>query len=168
MRSPHNNIPKSDSTVRNRKISRIWCLARDLGMTGKNEDDLYLVVESITGKNSISKLDIIELDMVNRQLQSTLLKQKRQRSLDHSKNRKNGTAYLPTQAQKDLVTDYLNKLTPLLKLNTPESYLESICRRTFRKDYKRLNHHDIQRLIETLKSIYHRNLKTSEASDEAN
>ena len=168
MRSPHNNIPNSDSTVRNKKISRIWCLARDLGMTGKNKEGLYLVVESITGKDSISSLDMLELDMVNRSLKSLLFKQNRQKYLENSKNSKNGTTYLPTPAQKDLVSDYLNKLTELLKLNVPEFYLESICRKTFRKDYKKLNRNEMQRLIETLKSIYHRPLKLKEIKNENN
>lgn len=146
----------SDNTLRNRKIARVWCLARDLGMTGKNKESLYLVVESVTGKNSISQLDTLELDMVSRKLKETLFKQNREKYLENTRNRKNGTAYLPTPAQKSLVSDYIEKLTPVLQLNKPEFYLESICRKTFRKDYKKLNKGEIQRLIEVLKSIYKR------------
>lgn len=156
MRSPHKTIPGTDSIMRNRKISRIWCLARDLGMTGNNESSLYLVVESVTGKDSISSLDMVELDIVNRKLKEILYRQNRQKYLENSRNRKNGTAYLPTPAQKSLVSEYLNKLTVLLKLNTPEYYLRSICRRTFRKDFNKLNKGEMQRLIETLKSIHKR------------
>lgn len=168
MKTPRNNMPKSDSTVRNNKISRIWCFARDLGMTGNNKEYLYLVVESITGKDSISSLDILELDMVNRSLKALLFKQNRRKYLENAKNSKKGITYLPTPAQKDLVSDYLAKLTELLKLNVPEFYLESICRKTFRKDYKKLNRNEMQRLIETLKSIYHRPIKPKEINNENN
>lgn len=141
---------------RNRKIARIWCLARDLGMTGKNESDLYLVVESVTGADSISALSMLELDLVSRSLQSILSKQNRQKYTANARNRKNGTAYLPTPAQRKLVADYMDNLTSQLTLNVPDFYLESICRRTFRKDYKRLNKGEMQRLIEVLKSIHKR------------
>lgn len=157
MNSSQKNIPKSGGTARNKKISRIWCLARDLGMNGKNEENLYLVVESITGKDSISALNLMELDTVCRTLKSLLFKQNRQKYLENAKNSKNGTVYLPTKSQKSLVSDYMIKLTEQLKLNVPEFYLESISRRTFRKDYKRLNRGEMQRLIEVLKSIYKRN-----------
>lgn len=147
---------KSGDTMRVKKISRIWCLARDLGISGKNEESLYLVVESVTGKNSISALDMLELDMVSRNLKSLLFRQNREKYLENKKNSKKGTAYLPTPAQKKLVEDYLNKLTDVLNLNVPEFYLESISRKTFRKDFKKLNSNEMQRLIEVLKSIYKR------------
>ena len=143
----------SGTDPRNRKIARVWCLARDLGM---DTESLHLAVESVTGKNSIADLGMMELDIVSRKLKETLFKQNRQKYLENERNRKNGTAFMPTPAQKNLVSDYIEKLTPILQLNKPEFYLESICRRTFRKDYKKLHKGEMQRLIEVLKSIHKR------------
>ncbi len=156
MKSPLNNLPNGQHQMRNRKIARIWCLARDLGMGKDKDSDLYLVVESVTGKDSISGLDMIELEIVARNLKSLLHKQKRERYVNNTRQRKIGISYLPTPEQKALVSDYMAKLTEKLKLNFPESYMESICRRTFRKDFKKLNRGEMQRLIEALKSIYKR------------
>ncbi len=158
MKSHHNNLPNNQpkNQMRNKKISRIWCLARDLGMGKGKDSDLYLIVESVTGKDSISELDMIELNIVARNLQTLLLKKKRQRYLNNTRQRKTDILYLPTPEQKALVSDYMAKLTEKLKLNFPDLYKESICRRTFRKDYKKLNRGEIQRLIEALKSIYSR------------
>ena len=144
---------QADSIARNRKIARIWCLVKDISMT---EDELYLAVESVTGKHSISALKITELDLVCKTLNSQLFKQNRKKYLENSKNRKTGVAYLPTPAQQKLVADYIHKLTLKFNLNNPDRYLEAICNRTFKKEYKSLNRGQMQRLIEALKSIYQR------------
>jgi len=150
---------QADTTARNKKISRIWCLARDVSMT---KDEVYLVVESLTKKNSISALKTTELDLVCKTLNSQLYKQNRKKYLENSKNRKNGVAYISTPAQQELVADYMRKLTLKLKLNNPGGYLEAICNRTFKKNYKSLNRGQVQRLIEALKSIYVRNQNDKE------
>lgn len=143
----------SGTDPRNRKIARVWCLARDLGM---DTESLHLAVESVTGKNSISVLGMMELDIVANKLKELLRRQNREKYLENARSRKNGTAFMSTPAQKNLVSDYIEKLTPVLQLNKPDFYLESICRRTFRKDYKKLNKGEMQRLIEVLKSIHKR------------
>jgi len=146
----------SGTDPRNRKIARVWCLARDLGM---DTESLHLAVESVTGKNSIADLGMMELDIVSNKLKELLHRNNRQKYIENARNRNNGTAFMPTPAQKNLVSDYIEKLTPILQLNKPEFYLESICRRTFRKDYKKLNKGEMQRLIEVLKSIYNRHME---------
>ena len=153
---PRCNLPKRQHQVRNKKIARIWCLARDLGMKSGKDSEVYLIVESVTGKDSISELNVLELETVVRNLQDALRRQKNKTYQHNTRNRKAGVEYLKTPEQKTLIKDYLEKLTGKLKLNKPDFYLEAICRKTFRKDYQRLNRRETQRLIEALKSIYKR------------
>ena len=152
-------------TGRNRKISRVWSLARDIGMT---KSELYLAIESLTGKDKISLLNTIEVDFVCRKLNSLLYKQNRKKYRENATNRQAGTLYLPTPDQRELVSDYLKKLTSKLRLNNPELYLESICKRTFKKEYKNLNRGQVQRLIEALKSIYKRDLSENDLHKKQN
>ena len=146
------------SPARSGKIARVWCLARDLGIDGNNKELLYAVVESVTGKDSISVLGISEINAVIETLQGQVLRQKRQKYLENMKRQDDGVSYLPTPQQRDVVDDLLKKLTPLLILKKPDAYLEAICKRTYRREYKRLNKTQIQGLIEALKSIYKRHL----------
>jgi len=94
--------------------------------------------------------------MVNRKFKEILFKQNRRKYLKNAQNKKNGVIFMPTPAQKKLVSEYIDKLTPILQLNNPGLYLESICLKTFRKNYIKLNKGEMQRLIEALKSIHKR------------
>jgi phage gp16-like protein len=134
---------------RNKKISRLWVLARALGMSGEL---LHLSVESITGKKSIRTLTLGELDRTINILASRAEKEKRKPRREKTA----GVAYLPTRLQRDLVDDLLSKITIKLDIKNPDAYLLSICRKTFKKDYSLLNRTQMQRLIEALKSIQNR------------
>jgi len=131
------------------KISRLWCLARELGMSGEL---LHLSVESITGKKSIRALSMNELDRSINILTTRAGKEKRRPRRESAP----GVAYLPTKLQRDLVDDLLVKITIKLDIKNPDAYLLSICRKTFKKDYSLLNRTQMQRLIEALKSIQNR------------
>lgn len=134
---------------RKSKISRLWVLARDLGMSGEL---LHLSVESITGKKSIRTLSLGELDRTINVLNSRVGKEKKRPRRESIP----GVAYLPTKLQRDLVDDLLHKIAISHKLHNPDAYLLSICRRTFQKDFSLLNRAEMQRLIEALKSIQNR------------
>ncbi len=155
MRSTDHKVPvkRTGSKVptRNAKIARVWCLARDLGL---DREILYVSVESITGKDSISKLSMRELENVIRTLEARLDQQQRIRRRESRKN--HGVVSLPTIQQRDLVDDLMNRITPILRINDPEAYLQAICKRTFRREYTKLTGHQVQSLIEALKSILQR------------
>lgn len=139
--------------TRSKKISRLWCLARDCGM---DSDMLHVAVEGITGKESIKALTIGQLDAC---IDSLLAQRGRQRGRQYRKNQQGstrGVSYLPTPEQRSLVTQIMENLTEKLALDNPAGYLESICRRTFRREYSRLTRSQMKNLIEALKSIQNR------------
>lgn len=139
---------------RNRKIARIWCLAKEIGMDGEM---LHVAVESVTGKTSISKLTFSQLVAVVRALEVERKKQKRRRSYEREKRTSAGVAYLPSPEQREKVQLLIAQLAPLIDLRNPDAYLTAICRKSFRKDYSKLGRGEMQALIETLKSIMKRN-----------
>lgn len=149
-----NAIDKERS--RSRKITQIWAIAGQLGIAGDNKDLLYVLVGSITGSNSISSLTDSQLDEVISALIMEQRKITRSKSQNRSALKKAGVLYLPTPEQKDMITSLLNQLTPVLNLRNQDAYLESICKRTYRKSYKLLSLTQTQSLIETLKSILYR------------
>jgi len=137
--------------TRESQIARVWCLARDLGF---NSEPLHVSVEGITGKTSIAKLSMLELKSVIKTLEAAL--DQRRRSQRSENRKKGGVVSFPTAQQRDLVADLIRQITPLLRINNPDAYLQAICKRTFRRDYSRLSGHQVQSLIEALKSILQR------------
>ncbi len=142
-----------NTTSRNRKIARMWCLARELSF---DSETLHLVVESVTGKESIAELNPLETDMVIRQLTSELKKQRNRARIDRTRNSQGGVSYLPSSKQKKFVDDLLQKITVKHGIDNPEKYLEYICQKTFNKPYKLMQSREVSRLIEALKSIERR------------
>lgn len=141
-------------SARSKRIARIWCLARDLGLTS---DLLHTAVESITGKSSISKLSQRQISEVITSLQAMLKKDKRKKWRQGQKTGGN-VAFMATPQQRDMVTDLLEKLTPVLNLRNPEAYLEAVCKRTYNRNFGRLTKAQTQGVIEALKSIYKRSM----------
>lgn len=144
-----------EKSIRAKKIARIWCLARDIGW---DKETVYLVVESVTGKDSISKLSDGQLSGVVFRMNEELLKLKRRQKNTRRKEQKNGVAYLPSPEQRALVQELMAKLKTVLRLRDPVAYLEAVCKRTFRREYKKLTRYQMQSLIEALKSIYERSI----------
>jgi hypothetical protein len=144
--------------ARNRSIARVWCLARDLGLDGSNKEMLYVVIESVTGRTSISDLETEEIRDVIRHLTGLLAKQNSEEYRKNARSRKGGIVFLPTKEQHGMIEDLMKKLTPILNLHDPEGFRDSICRRTFRKPYSQLTRNQAKSLIEALKSIYNRYL----------
>lgn len=148
--------PASAGSVRSRKIARIWCLARDLSMSG---DLLHLAVEGITGKSSISKLSIKQMEEVISTLQDKLRREKRQGWRKNQKQGGENVAFLPTPQQRGMVEDLIQKIEPLLNLRNREAYLEAVCKRMYGRNFGRLTKAQAQGVIEALKSIYKRSVE---------
>jgi hypothetical protein len=119
---------------------------------------LYVIIESVTGKASISGLGDREIRDVIGHLTGLLAKQNAGEYRKNTRSRKSGIVFLPTKEQHGMVEDLMKKLTPILNLHDPEGYRDSICRRTFRKPYSQLTRNQAKSLIEALKSIYNRYL----------
>ena len=138
---------------RNRKIARLWCLAKDCGM---DSDMLHVAVEGITGKNSIKSLSMHEL---NASIQSLIDCRNKMRAKQYRRNqqgRKHHISYMPTPAQRLLVSKIMSNLTHKLALTNPEGFLDAICNKTFGKKYAHLTRTQMKNLIEALKSIQNR------------
>lgn len=142
-------------SARARKIARIWCLARDLGLSS---DLLHAAVESITGKSSISKLSQRQISEVITSLQSRLKSGKRSKWRQGQKAGGN-VAFMATPQQREMAKDLLDKLTPVLNLRNPDAYLDAICKRTYNRQFDRLTKAQTQGVIEALKSIYKRSME---------
>ena len=139
--------------VRNRKISQIWCLAKALNM---NSDMLHVAVWGITGKDSIKKLTYNQLMQVVKVLDKKKRQQRRQSYRRNSESASRGVYMLATPDQKELVSRLMNTISTKHSIQYPDAYLESICKRTFKNQYSKLNRSQMIKLIETLKSIQNR------------
>ncbi|HQO03408.1 MAG TPA: DUF1018 domain-containing protein [Spirochaetota bacterium] len=142
-------------SARSKRIARIWCLARDLGLSS---DLLHAAVESITGKSSISKLSQRQISEVITSLQSRLKSGKRSKWRQGQKSGGN-VAFMATPQQREMAKDLLDKLTPVLNLRNPDAYLDAICTRTYNRQFGRLSKAQTQGVIEALKSIYKRSVE---------
>ncbi len=139
---------------RNRKIARIWCLARDLKLDSKM---LHVMVTAITGSESISVLSQGLLMKVIHAMEKEKSRVKRHNAYERKKKSQSGNVtFLPTTEQRTKVQSIIDDIDHQIRIRDRESYLEAICRRTFHKNYSRLNNHEMQGLIEALKSILHR------------
>jgi len=145
--------PRKSKSARAAKIARVWCLARDLGYS---DTVLHIAVESITGSDSIAALSMQQLNEVIYHLLKQLKKQKVAGYRKNTQQSRDGVAFMPTPDQRDHVITLLRQITPVLKLYNPNGYLQAICKKTFRKEYEKLNRKQVQNLIEALKSIYKR------------
>jgi HPt (histidine-containing phosphotransfer) domain-containing protein len=158
----HTPTTEGAESTRSRRIARIWCLARDLGLTSEL---LHCAVESITGKSSISTLSIRHLSQVIAMLE-TRLKQDKRRNWRNGQKHGGNVTFVATPQQRELVQDLLDKLTPALNLHSPEAYLDAVCRRTYRRPFNRLTKAQTQGVIEALKSIYKRSVENETDGNE--
>ncbi len=142
--------------TKNKKISRLWCLAKDLGM---ESDMLHVAVEGITGKTSISSLTINQLSSVIDVLNKKRRQDRQRKYRKNSAESESGVEQIATPDQRELVSKLMHVITEKLSLQNPQGYLEAICRRTFHSQYSRLRRSQMIKLIETLKSIQNRGVK---------
>ncbi len=134
-----------------RMVSRIWSLARDLGIDGDNKDMLYYMMQGLTGYGSISRLcqdDSTKAKQFIFHMQGMLIKKKRP---GHA-GKKGMIVPLPTQAQ----LKHVSKLETAITSTGSGIRAEHIANRTWKKPVKRLNYFQTQGLIEALKSISRR------------
>ena len=147
---PFHEKVQTEEAKRKRKIAQVWCLARDLNMDG---DLLHVAVHGITGKDSIKKLTLNQLASVTKILSEKKQKDRRRQYAKNSELAAGGVHLLATPEQKELVKKLMGEIAQKRSLQYPDGYLEGICKRTFRCDYKRLNRGQMVKLIEVLKEI---------------
>lgn len=133
---------------RSRRISHLFCLARDASL---DNERLHMIVEGVTGKESIKKLTMRELREVELAIKPLIPKKKRPR-----RKKAEGVEYLATPDQKDKVEQLLIELTPIKGLRDKGKYVNAVARRMFRKNFDVLKLDEMQKLIEALKSIIQR------------
>lgn len=142
--------------ARRAKIARVWCLARDLNLSGEL---LHVCVEGVTGKSSIAKLSNSELASVIKTLETTLDQRRKE---ERRARQGEGIVLLPTPQQRALVADLMAEVARLRNIHDPEAYLRAICKKTFGREYHKLTGQQTQSLTEALKSI----IKRSKGGDD--
>lgn len=141
---------RSAASPRSRKIARLWCLAHELEM---DEQMLRVVVASVSGSESISALTWPQLIQSIRALELEIKRRRRHASYERGKQYRSGAVFLPTAEQKQLISSLLDEIDFLISLKSREAYIDAICRRSFRKEFRQINRQDAVKLIEALKSI---------------
>ena len=146
-------MPEKSGTIKStrvRKISQIWCLARDLHLDGENKDLLKLQILQATGKDSISALSEPQLDKAIHHLKVLLAKQR------STSVRNLPRLQLPTPSQRKKVELLLQQINSHVPLHDPEAYLNGVANKSYQKAYKALNRQQLQGVIEALKVILNR------------
>ena len=147
------HIDNQAEIKRKRKISQLWCLAKDLNM---DNEMLHVAVYGLTGKESIRKLTYPQLVAVVKTLTTKKQQDRRRNYAKNSTMADQGVHLLATPDQRELVKNLMAVITNKLQLKYPNSYLEAICKRTFNSTFLKLNRQQMIKLIETLKSIQNR------------
>jgi hypothetical protein len=135
---------------RRRKIARLFCLARDLGMSN---DMLHVAVYGITGCESIRMLNMQQLNSCIAYLFSEQKKRQRKKYDYNARLKKTGVLVLPSIEQRNLIRKLVSSISCNRDLYDPDGWLNAICLKTFKKPFSKLNRQEAKNLIEVLKSI---------------
>ncbi len=132
------------SPTRNKKISTIWAIAKNLGI---NSEYLHVLVWGMTEVESIKELNPKQLDLVITHLKK---EQAKQNKLD-KKNESNGKVFqLPTPAQRYKLQITVSDISRILNLRDSKAYLEAISQKMFHKQFEKLNRREYGNLIKQL------------------
>ena len=134
-----NNSNLSLEAKKKKCISRIWAFTKKQGIS---EEDLYLLINSLTGKDSMRLLNIFELCKVIEKLEGKKNK---------TWNRK--VVYLPIDMQRRKISLLLSEMEKKKFVFNRNSFLESISKKITNKEYSMLNSSELSKVIEALKSI---------------
>lgn len=142
--------------MRRKKIARLFCLARDLGMSNEM---LHAAIYGVTGCDSIRLLNLSQLDMSIRILEKELHDRKKhhyQKNSQYAKQPNSRVLFLPTINQRRMVDFLVARI--VRHQDDAKQYLDYICNKTFGKQYQMLNRREMKNLIEALKSIKRRRI----------
>lgn len=133
--------------MRNKFISAIWVIAKELGI---NKEYLHVLVYCITGGESIKALSEVELKKVVDHL-------KKEQAKFHAQQKRNErdakVHRLPTPQQRYYCSRLLLDAKRILDLKDPNAYLESIAKRMFDKPVMKLDRKEFGSLIKQLTQI---------------
>lgn len=145
---------KSSRKIQPKQIRQIWAMSRNIGLT---EEFIYELVamETKSMTPSISKMTADQADRVIRSLyklqsqdQKRISREKRlSRAEDHTVHR------LPTKDQIELAEKIRDEINTTIARTID---LDALAQKTWKKDFKLLNYHEMQGFIEALKSMRNR------------
>lgn len=143
----------NDPIVKTKCISRIWAHCKSQGVS---KEDLYLLIHTLTGSESMSALSVSQLVLVIEKLEG-----KKKAKKITSRGGFN-VSFFPSRWQKEKVSELLEGLFRSNVIRNKEAYLQSVCLKISQKEFQKMDGKQIQKVIEALKSIQKRSLAKGE------